>query len=133
MNLTGRLSEALKSFALGAGIGIAVLLVALAGLGFLITAFYVWIARHMDAASAAAVTGGVLIVLAVLIGVAGADVLRRIKKPQPGFLSDLGGTLGLGLRLAGILVRRDPKKAIIIAAATGALAEFILAEGKKKG
>jgi hypothetical protein len=132
VNLTGRAAEALKRFALGAGIGLAVLAVALAGLGFLITGFYIWLARHVDAASAAAITGGLLALLAILIAVIGGDILRRIKKTQPGLLSDFGGTLGLGLRLAGILVRRDPKKAIIIAAVTGALAEFILSESKTK-
>jgi hypothetical protein len=132
VNLTGRAAEALKNFALGAGIGLAVLAVALAGLGFFITAFYIWLARHFDAATAAAMTGATLVLLAILIAITGADILRRLKKPQPGLLSDFGGTLGLGLRLAGILVRRDPKKAIIIAAVTGALAEFIMSDRKDK-
>jgi hypothetical protein len=110
---------------------VAVLAVALAGLGFLVAAFYLYAAQHMDAERAAALTGGVLLALAVLIGAGGAAVLRKIKKPQPGLLSDLGGTLGLGIRLAGLLVRRDPRKAIIIAAVSGALAEYILSDRKK--
>jgi hypothetical protein len=132
MNITARAGAAVKHLVLGIGVGAAVLVIALAGVGFLMAAFYIYAAHHMDAASAAALTGAVLAVLAVLVAVIGAGVLRRMKKQQPGWLSDFGGTLGLGVRLASMMVRRDPKKALMVAAISGVLVELILSDGKKE-
>jgi hypothetical protein len=86
----------------------------------------------MDAERAALATGGALLVAAVLVAAIGAAVLRRMKKQQPGWLSDFGGVVGLGVRLAGMLVRRDPKKALMVAALSGALVELILSDSKRE-
>jgi hypothetical protein len=132
MNITARAGAAVKQLALGIGLGAAVLVIALGGLGFLTAGFYIYAAHHLLPEAAAAVTGGILLLMALLVALVGAAVLKRVKKPQPGWLSDFGGALGLGVRLAGLMVRRDPKKAVIIAAMTGALVELILSDGKKK-
>ncbi len=120
-----------KTAALSASMAVAVLCIALAGLGFLVTGLFIWVARHTDYASASAITGGVLLLLAVAIGLIGGVVLRRIRAKQPSMLSEFGGTIGLAGRLMGILVRRDPKKAIIISIIAGALAEYIASDGKQ--
>jgi hypothetical protein len=132
MNVTARIGAAVKGLALAIGLGIAVLVIALAGVGFLTAAFYLHFANLLGPIRAAAVTGGTLAVAALLVALIGAAVLKRSKKPQPGWLSDFSGAMGLGLRLATALVRRDPKKAMVIAAVTGVLAELIFSDGKKE-
>jgi hypothetical protein len=132
MNITARVGAAVKELALALGLGVAVLAIALAGGGFLTAAYYLHFAQQLGPERAAAVTGGTLAVAALVVGAAGALVLKRAKKPQPGWLSDFGGAMGLGLRLAGALVRRDPKKAMIIAAVSGVLVELIFGDGKKE-
>jgi hypothetical protein len=132
MNITGRIGAAVKGLALAIGLGAAVLVIALGGVGFLTAAYYLHFAESLGPERAAALTGGTLAAAALLVALIGAIVLKRTKKPQPGWLSDFGGALGLGLRLATALVRRDPKKAIIIAAVSGVLVELIFGDGKKE-
>ncbi|HUW80936.1 MAG TPA: hypothetical protein VMV54_08620 [Acidocella sp.] len=131
MSLSRRARILVKSAALWTGVAVAVLCIALAGLGFLVTGLFILVARHTDYASASAITGSVLLLLAVAIGLIGGAVLKRIRTKQPSMLSEFGGTIGLAGRLIGILVRRDPKKAIIISIIAGALAEYIASDGKQ--
>jgi len=131
MNLSRRAGALLKNAALWIGVAIAALCIALAGLGFLVTGFFIWVARHTDAASAAAITGGVLLALALATGLLGGVLLARMRRRQPSLLSEFGGSVGLATRLIGLVVRKDPKKAMIISLAAGALAEYILSEKKK--
>ena len=132
MNITARMGAAVKGLALAIGLGVAVLAIALGGVAFLTAAFFLHFARLLGPEQAAAVTGGTLVVAALLVALIGATVLKRTKKPQPGWLSDFGGAMGLGLRLATAMVRRDPKKAVIIAAVSGVLVELIFGDGKKE-
>jgi uncharacterized protein YneF (UPF0154 family) len=131
MNLSRRAGALLKSAALWIGVAIAVLCIALAGLGFMVTGFFIFVARHTDAASAAAITGGVLLVLALATGLLGGLFLSRMRRRQPSLLSEFGGTMGLATRIITALVSRDPKKAMIISLAAGALAEYIFSDKKK--
>ncbi len=131
MNISGRVNAVLKNAALMAGLGTAVLVIALAALGFLITAFYIFISHKTGPAAAAAITGGVLLAIAIFTAVAGAAIIRKTRKQQPSLLAEFGGTIGLAGRLVGMLVRRDPRKAIVISVILGALAEYITGEKKK--
>jgi hypothetical protein len=131
MSIPGRASAAVKHAALSAGLGLAVLAICLAALGFFTAAFYITVATHVPPAAAAASTGGALIVLALLIAAIGAALLKRAKRRQPSLLSEFGGTLGLSIRLITMLVRKDPKKAVILAAVSGALAEYVLSERRE--
>jgi hypothetical protein len=131
MTLSRRASILLKSAALWAVLAVAVLCIVLAGIGFLITAFFIWLSRHTDSASAAAITGGVLLVLAITTGLAGGYVLRRSRRRLPSVFSEFGGTIAMAGRLVGFLVRKDPKKAMIISIVAGALAEYITSERKR--
>ena len=74
---------------------------------------------------------GALVVLAILVGLAGAWSLKNFKKRRPSMLSEFNATFGLGARLLALLVRRDPKKAILLAAVTGAIVEYLLGDDKK--
>jgi hypothetical protein len=132
MNITSRLGAAVKGLALAIGLGVAVLAITLGGVGFLTAAYYLHFSAMFGPERAAAVTGGTLVVAALLVAGIGAAALKRFKKPQPGWLSDFGGAMGLGLRLATAMVRRDPKKALIIAAVSGVLAELMFGDGKKE-
>jgi hypothetical protein len=57
--------------------------------------------------------------------------LKKTKKQRPSLLSEFGSTVGLATRLIGMLVRRDPKKAIILAAVSGAIAEYVMSDTRK--
>jgi hypothetical protein len=131
MSIPGRANAAVKHAALSAGLGLAVLAICLAALGFFTAAFYITIATHVPAATAALVTGGALIALALMVAAIGAALLKRAKQRQPSLLSEFGGTLGLSMRLITMLVRKDPKKAVILAAVSGALAEYLLSDHRE--
>jgi hypothetical protein len=131
MNISGRVGGFLQQIALSAGLGVVVLMVLLTGLGFLIAALYGAIAAHMSAVEATAITGGVLLVAAILIAIIGNAVIRKMHRPQPSLIAELGSTYGLAIRLVGMLVKRDPKKAIILAAVSGAIAEYVMGDHRK--
>jgi hypothetical protein len=131
MNLSRRFGLMLKSAALWAGMAIAVLGVLLAALGFFVAGFFLWVSHHMGNDLAAVITGGVLIAVAIIIALSGFAILKGMRRKQPSLLAEFGGTIGLALRLAGLVVRRDPKKAIIISIIAGALAEYITSERKR--
>jgi hypothetical protein len=132
MSIPARANAAVKGLALWAGLGLAVLAVILAALGFLIAGFFIWVEQYRSHAEAAAITGGALVVLAVVIGLVGRLVLKKLKKPQPSILAEFGGIAGTAGRLAGFLIRRDPRKSIILAVIAGALAEYITSDSKKR-
>jgi len=131
MNLARRFGAMARSAALWAGLATMVLCIILAGLGLLVSAFFMLLARHLGDAPAAAITGGALLVLAVIVGLLGKAILARLRRKQPSLLAEFGGTLGLAIRVFGLVVRRDPKKALIISLVAGALAEYIMSEKKK--
>jgi len=119
-----------KLAALWVFIAVAVLSIALGGTLFLIGAFYLWLSRMLPASGAAAVTGAVMLGLAVLVAVAGGAVLKRRRRAQPSLLAEFGGGLGFAVRLVGLMVRNDPRKAIFLSIIAGALAEYITSDRK---
>jgi hypothetical protein len=132
MNLSGRVSAFLRHYGLAIGLGVTVLCIGLAGLGFLIAGYYVWLTSHFAAAPAAAIAGATLLALAVLTAIIGSALIKRMKKPEGSLFGDAASTLGLGMRLASMLIRRDPKKALILAAISGALAEWLLSDEDRR-
>jgi hypothetical protein len=131
MNLSRHARLLIKGAALWTGVAVAALCIALAGLGFLVTAFFIWLAQRTDYAISSAVTGIVLLALALATGLAGGLVLKRMRERRPSLAAEFGGTVGIVGRLAGILVRRDPRKAMILSVIAGALAEYITSEKKR--
>jgi len=131
MSIARRASLLARIAALWAGLGVAALCIALAGIGFLAVAFFIWLLRHFPADEAAAISGGALLLVAVLTVLVGNAIIRRIKANQPSMLAEFGGTLGLAARIVGMLVRKDPRKAIILSMIAGALAEYVTSDRKK--
>lgn len=131
MSLSRRASLLLKSAVLWTVMAVAVLCIVLAAIAFLAAAVFIVLAHHTGKAWAAAITGGALLLLALIIGLAGALALRRNRRRLPSLLSEFGSTLGMTSRLAALMVGKDPKKALIISVVAGALAEYILSERKR--
>jgi hypothetical protein len=132
MSIQGRASAAAKELALWTGLGIVVLTVVLAAIGFLVASLFIWIDHFKSDTVAAAITGGALLLAAILIGLIGRVILKKIKKPQPSLLAEFGGIAGTAGRIAGILIRRDPRKSLILAVIVGALAEYVTSDSKKR-
>jgi hypothetical protein len=130
MDISGRVNGVLRNAALWAGLGTAILAIALGGVGFLVAGFYLFLADRIGTAPAAAATGGVLLLLAILVALIGGAIIKKTKKQRPSLLAEFGGTIGMAGRLVGLLVRRDPKKALIISIIAGALAEYVTSEKK---
>ncbi len=131
MDISGRIRTVLRSAALSAGLGIIVLGIVMAALWFLIAACFIWLIDHMSADAAAAILGGALLVFAVVVALIGGAVIRKSRRRYPSLISEFGGTIGLAGRLVGMMVRKDPKKALILSIIAGALAEYIASDRKK--
>lgn len=132
MNLSRRFGLMLKSAALWAGMAIAVLGVLLAALGFLVAGFFLWVSHHMGNDLAAVITGGVLIAVAIIIALSGFAILKGMRRKQPSLLAEFGGIAGTAGRIVGLLIRRDPRKSLILAVIAGALAEYVTSDSKKR-
>jgi hypothetical protein len=132
MSISGRTSAAVKQFALWTMLCVISLAGIISGAGFLVAAFFTWVSQHEGNAAAAGITGGGLLAITVIFGLIGGAVIKKLKKPQPGMLSEFSGLLVLGARLITMTIRRDPRKAIIVSAIAGALAEFITSERRSK-
>jgi hypothetical protein len=132
MSIQGRASAAARELALWAGLGIVVLSVVLSALGFLVASLFIWIDQYKTDTVAAAITGGALLLAAIVIGVIGRIILKKIRKPQPSLLAEFGGIAGTAGRIAGLLIRRDPRKSLILAVIAGALAEYVTSDSKKR-
>ncbi|MDE2320057.1 MAG: hypothetical protein KGK02_10225 [Rhodospirillales bacterium] len=123
MNLARRARFLCTSAALWATTAIAVLCVALSALGLLIAAFIVWLSHFLGFAAAAAIAGGVLLVIAGITMGLGALALRRRRARQPSLTSEALSMASFGMRMAALVIRRDPSKALLAAIIAGAVAE----------
>lgn len=132
MSIPGRAAAAVKGVALWAALGMFVFVLVFTGIGFLITAFFIWIEHYKPHAESAAITGGGLFATAILVGLIGSMILKKIKKRQPSILSEFGGIAGTAGRIAGMLIRRDPRKSLILAIIAGAVAEYVTSDNKKR-
>ncbi|MDE2239986.1 MAG: hypothetical protein KGJ73_08665 [Rhodospirillales bacterium] len=95
----------------------------LGGLGLLIAAFVIWLSHVLGIAAAAAVGGGVLLVFMLMVMGFGVLALRRMRARQPSLMSEAIGMLNLGMRMATLVIRRDPSKVLLAAMIAGAMAE----------
>jgi hypothetical protein len=132
MSIPGRAEAAVKGLALAAGIGIVILAILLTSFGFLIAGFFFWIERYKSHDIAAAITGGGLLLIALLIGIIGPKILKKMKKPQPPLLAEFTGIFGTAGRIAGLLIRKDPRKSLVLAVIAGAIAEYVTSGDKRK-
>jgi hypothetical protein len=132
MSIQGRASAAATQLALGAALGIVVLTILLSAIGFFIAALFIWVDHYKPDSIAAVITGGALLLAAIVIGIIGRAVLKKLKKPQPSLLAEFGGIAGTAGRIVGLLIRRDPRKSLILAVIAGALAEYVTSDSKKR-
>jgi uncharacterized protein (TIGR02265 family) len=94
-----------------------------------VAAFYLWVAPHLGAAAAAAVTGAALLIVAAFLALVGRALLRLTKRRPRRLVSELQKAMVLTAKL---LLQRDPKKALIVSLLAGALTEFILSPSRKR-
>lgn len=124
MSLARRASFIGKSTALWVAMAVCVLCAALGALGFFTAAFFIWVSGHLGPAAAACICGVALLVVAGLVALGVSLTLRHMNSRQPSLAEDALGVLMLGLRFATLVVRRDPRKAMVAAVIAGALAEY---------
>lgn len=79
-----------KSAALWGALATVALCLVLAGLGFLFAGLFIWLAAHLGAAGAAGLTGGALLLFALVITQMGRLLLgTRRKPPEPGPMAEI--------------------------------------------
>jgi hypothetical protein len=124
MGLTRLVGHALTSAAILAGLGIAVLLMMLAGFGFLTVALYIFLSHHLGAAAAAAITAAALLGGALFILLAGLVLSHRRRRRAPKLFADTASTIATITGIAQLLVRNGPRRAILFSLVAGALTEY---------
>jgi hypothetical protein len=120
-------SYMLKSAALWGALATIVLCLVLAALAFLTAAVFIWLASHVGAAGAAAITALALLLLALQIMLFGGILLARLRDKAPGLFEDTASTITLLTSLVTLAVRRDPKRTLLLALIAGALTEYMAA------
>ncbi len=132
MNVARRAGFIGKSAALWVVMAVAVLCTALGAFGFFAAAFLIWVGHYVGPAAAAAIAGLVLLLAACIIAGVFRLILRRMRARQPSMTSEALGMLNLALRFATLIIRRDPRKAMLAALIVGAFAEYFSGERKSK-
>jgi hypothetical protein len=132
MSMLRYAASLLKGGAVWVGVSIIVLFLVMAGLGFFATAFFIWVASHLGSAPAAALTGAALLLLALIFMVSGNFAVRRIRRHRPDLFGDAAGTIAMLTSVVGLLVRRDPRRAILLSLIAGALTEYFAGPEKPR-
>ncbi len=124
MSITRYAGSTLKSAALWAALAFAVLFLVLAAFVLLATALFIYLDNHLGAADAAALTALALLFIAALIFITGSIILRSRRRHTPDIFGEASGTIAMLTSLANILIRRDPKRAILFSLLAGAITEY---------
>jgi hypothetical protein len=124
MSLLRYASFTLKSAAIWAALGVAVLFLVLGAFGLLAVALFIFVAHHWGEAAGAAVTAAALLLVAAQVVLAGALFFNRVRRRTPSIFADTAGTIAMVTSFANILVRRDPKRAILLSLLAGAVTEY---------
>ncbi len=98
-----------KHAALWGALATVALCLILAGLGFLVAGFCIWLAQHFGDAAAAAITGGSLLLLALVISMAGSLLLRARRRREPGPLADVAAAV-TSVMVESLVKRRKAKQ-----------------------
>jgi hypothetical protein len=114
----------LKSAAIWVGLGVAVLCLTLGAFGLLAVALFIFVAHHWGEAAAAAITAVALLLVAAQLVLAGAVFFHRVRRRTPDIFADAAGTIAMVTSIANMLVRRDPKRAILLSLLAGAVTEY---------
>lgn len=130
MSLARQASFIGKMLLLWVVVAVVLLCLSLGALGFLAVAFLIWLSHLIGGAGAVAVTGLLLVLEAVLLGLSARVVMRRMKAKRPQPTASGINVLGLVVRLASVLVRRSPRGGILASLIAGAVAEYFSARKK---
>lgn len=114
----------LKSAALWVALALTVLCLVLAAFALLAVALFIFIDQHWGPAAAAAITALALLVIAGQVLIAGALILGRVRRRTPDLFGEAASTIAMLTSLANLLVRRNPKRAILVSLIAGALTEY---------
>jgi hypothetical protein len=114
----------LKSAALWVALAITVLSLVLAAFGLLAIALFIFIDQHLGPAPAAALTALALLIIAAQILLAGTLIFSRVRRRTPDLFGEATSTIAMLTSIANLLVRRDPKRAILLSLLAGALTEY---------
>jgi hypothetical protein len=117
-------SFTLKSAAIWAGLGVAVLCLVLAAFGLLAVALFIFVAHRWGEAAGAGITALALLFVAGLVVLSGALFFNRARHRTPAIFADTAGTIAMVTSIANMLVRRDPKRAILLSLLAGAVTEY---------
>jgi hypothetical protein len=124
MSITRYAGFTLKSAAIWVGLGITILCLVLCAFGLLAAALFIYVAHHWGTAAAAAVTALALLLLAAQVLLAGALFFHRARRRTPDIFGEATGTIAMLTSFANIFVRRDPKRAMLLALLAGAITEY---------
>lgn len=122
----------LKSAALWGALATIVLCLVLGAFAFLAAALFIWMAAHLGAAGAAALTAFLLLLLAGLVMIFGAITLARLRRRAPALFADPAAGIATITSLIALLVRRDPKRTLLLALLSGAVTEYFAATDKTR-
>jgi hypothetical protein len=98
-----------KRAAIWCALATVTLSLVLAGLGFLVAGFCIWLAQHVGNAAAAAITGGSMLLLAVVVSICGSLLLRPRRRREPGLLADVSAAIA-GVVVESLANRRKAKQ-----------------------
>ena len=133
MTITRRVGSFGKMATLWVAMVIAVLCTSLAALFFFTAALLIWLDHYVGPAAAAALAGAMLLIEAAIIFIVCQVVLKRMRARHTGSLSgSVLGFAGLAIRMATLVIRRAPRKALVTAAILGALADYFTAGSDSK-
>lgn len=125
MTIARRVSSLGKMATLWVGMVAAILFVVLSALFFFTIALLVLLTHYVGLAAAAALVGLLLLLGAFAIFVGCHLTFKRMRVKHKGSaVGDLLGMASLALRMSRLVIRGSPRKALIMAAIFGVLADY---------
>lgn len=125
MTIARRISSLGKMATLWVGMVAAILCVILLALLFFTIALLVLLTHYVGLAAAAALVGLLLLMGAVVIFIGCHLTFKRMRIKQKGSaVGDLLGMASLALRMGRLVIRGSPRKALVMAAVFGILADY---------
>jgi hypothetical protein len=124
MSLVRYAGFTLKSAALWVALATTVFCLVLAALLLLAVALFIFIDQRWGAAPAAALTALALLFIAAQVLLAGALIFGRVRRRQPDLFGEATSTIAMLTSLANLLIRRDPKRAVLLSLLAGIVTEY---------
>lgn len=135
MSIQSHAQSVMKRMMLTAGIGMAAGAAATIASGFLLAAFFVWLTEHFGVPAAAALMAAFLLICAAMISAIGAMIVKRMKRRESSLWAEIASTATIAKSVGALItmvIRKDPKKALVLAAVAGVVAEYLTTDRRKK-